>query len=156
MFVKCKKSPFTRAMLMEGSKFGEQFSKRVNQGTFLWNCFKIGPAISEENIFKELLKKFHFVTMATKVFDGIKFCEKFFKRTSQGTFLPSLVQVGPVAWEEKMFKEIVDEAWRTMQVILKAPLEHNSKKAFSIGPLGGMDWSLDCEHIFQVSSKYLQ
>ena len=68
--------------------------------------------------------------MATKVFDGIKFCEKFLKRTSQGTFLTSLVQVGPVAWEEKMFKEIVDEAQRTMQVILKAPLEHNSKKAF--------------------------
>ena len=50
--------------------------------------------------------------MATKVFDGIKFCEQFLKRSSQGTFLPSLVQIGPAVWEE-MFKEIVDDARRT-------------------------------------------
>ena len=51
--------------------------------------------------------------MATRVFDGIKFCEQFLKRTSQGTFLPSLVQIGPAVWEEKMFKEIVDDGRRT-------------------------------------------
>ena len=68
--------------------------------------------VSEEKIFKELLKKFNFVAMAIKVFDGIKFCEQFLKRTSQGTFLPSLVQIGPAVWEEKMFKEIVDNARR--------------------------------------------
>ena len=64
-----------------------------------------------EKIFKELLKKFNFITMATRVFDGIKFCEQFLKRTSCGTFLPSLVQIGPAVWEE-MFKEIVDDARR--------------------------------------------
>ena len=48
-------------------------------------------------------------TMATRVFDGIKFCEQFLKRTSQGTFLPSLVQIGPTVREET-FKEIVDDA----------------------------------------------
>ena len=62
--------------------------------------------------------------MATRVFDGIKFCEKFLKRTSQET---SLVQIGQVVWEE-MFKEIVDLARQTTlnvhQLILKAPLEH--------------------------------
>ena len=41
------------------------------------------------------LKKIHFVAMATTVFDGIKFCEQSLKRTTQGTFLPSLVQIGP-------------------------------------------------------------
>ena len=51
--------------------------------------------------------------MATRVFDGIKFCEQLLKRTTQGTFLPSLVQSGPVIWEEKMFKEIVDNARQT-------------------------------------------
>ena len=35
--------------------------------------------------------------MATRVFDGIKFYE----------------QIGPAVWEEKMFKEIVDDARRT-------------------------------------------
>ena len=56
--------------------------------------------------------------MATRVYDGIKFCEQFLKRTSQGIFLPNLVQIGPAVWEEKMFKEIVN--W----TILKVPLEH--------------------------------
>ena len=66
--------------------------------------------------------------METRAFDGIKFCEHFSKRISQGTFRPSLVQIGEAVWEEKMIKEIVDEARRTTddghQVILKAPLEH--------------------------------
>ena len=77
--------------------------------------------VPEEKIFKELFKKFNFVAMATRVFDGIKFCEQFLKRTSQGTFLPSLVQIGPAVWEKKMFKEIVDDGHLTT---LKAPLEH--------------------------------
>ena len=46
--------------------------------------------------------------MATRVFDEIKFCEQVLKRTSQGTFLPSLVQICSTVWEE-MFKEIVDD-----------------------------------------------
>ena len=71
------------------------------------------PAVPEEKSFKELLKKFHFIAMATRFFDGIKFCEQFLKRTSQGTFLPSLVQIGPAVWEEKMVKEIVDDAQQT-------------------------------------------
>ena len=72
-----QEAPFTRAMLMDGSKFCQQFSKRVTQGTFLWNYFKIRPVVPEEKIFKELLKKFNFVAIATRVFDGIKFCEQF-------------------------------------------------------------------------------
>ena len=51
MSILCKKPPFTRAMFMDGSKFREQFLKRVTQGTFLWNYFKIRPAVSEKKIF---------------------------------------------------------------------------------------------------------
>ena len=51
--------------------------------------------------------------MATRVLDGINFCEQFLKKTSQGTFLASLVQIGPAVWE-KMFKEIVDDRRRTL------------------------------------------
>ena len=74
--------------------------------------------------------------MATRVFDGIKFCEDFLKSTSQGTFLPSLVQTGPAVWEEKMFKEIVDDARRTLDdghlTTLKAPLELKIEKSLKI------------------------
>ena len=48
--------------------------------------------------------------MATIVFDGIKFYEQLLKRTYQGTFLPSLVQIGQ---EEKRFKEVVADAQST-------------------------------------------
>ena len=53
--------------------------------------------------------------MVTRVLDGIKFCEPLLKRTYQGIFLQSLVQIGTVVWEEKMFKEIVDDGRRTQQ-----------------------------------------
>ena len=45
MSLQCKKPPFTRAMFMDGSKFRQHFMKRVTKGTFLWNYFKIWPAI---------------------------------------------------------------------------------------------------------------
>ena len=51
--------------------------------------------VPEEKTFKEFHKKFHLVVMATRVFDGIKFCENLFKSTSKGTFLQNLVQIGP-------------------------------------------------------------
>ena len=41
MSVKCKKPPFTRAMFIDGSKFCEQYLKRVTQETFLSNYLKI-------------------------------------------------------------------------------------------------------------------
>ena len=82
------------AMFFDGSNVCKQFLKRVTQGTIQWNYLKIGPAVLEEKIFKEFLKKFHLVSMETRVFDGIKFCEQLLKRTSQGTFLSSLVKIG--------------------------------------------------------------
>ena len=56
-------------MFIDRSKFREQIFKGITQGTILLNYFKIGPAVSEEKIFKEFLKKLHFVAMATRGFD---------------------------------------------------------------------------------------
>ena len=39
---------------------------------FQWGGIKIGPAVPDEMIFKELLKKFHFIAIATRVFDKFK------------------------------------------------------------------------------------
>ena len=52
--------------------------------------------------------------MATSVIDGIKFCKQSLKRTSQGTFLSTLVQTGQGVWEEMMFEEFVDGGQQTM------------------------------------------
>ena len=111
-----------RLLLIDGSKFCEQCLKRVSQATLLWNYFKIWPMVQEKIILKELLKKFQLVTIATRVFDEIKFCEQILKRTSQGTFLPSLVWIGPVIWE-MTFKKTVDagDEWQTQNRSKSSP-----------------------------------
>ena len=107
-------------MFLDGSKFHEQFFEKGHPRNVPVKYFKIRLAVPEK-IFKELLKKS--ILLATRVLDGIKFCEQFLKRTSQGTFLPSLVQIGSVDWEEEMFKEIDDNTQQT-QHHPKALLEH--------------------------------
>ena len=76
---------------------------------------------SREEDFYRIAHKFYFVAMATRVFDGIKFSEHFLKKTSQGIFLPSLVQIGTAVWEEKMLKEIADDARRTQHHTKNSP-----------------------------------
>ena len=44
--------PPTATMFFDGSKFREHFLKKVTQGTFLWNYFKIGPGASEEDVLR--------------------------------------------------------------------------------------------------------
>ena len=48
MSIQCKKPPFTRTIFIDRSKFCEQLLKRVTQGTFLWNYFKIWQAVLEK------------------------------------------------------------------------------------------------------------
>ena len=137
--------------------------KRVTQGIFLWNYFKIWLAVSEKKIFlgissclysartphspeqcfltdqnfrntfrspkehsceiisksdqrfqkRRLHKKTPFHCHGNQSFWWNQILWTILKRTSQGTFLTSLVQIGPAVWDEKMFKEIVDDAWLT-------------------------------------------
>ena len=70
---------------------------------------KLDQWFQRRTVLKNCLKNFHFVAMATRVFDGIKFCEQVLKKTSQGIFLPSFVETDQAVWEVKMFKEIVDD-----------------------------------------------
>ena len=52
---KVQKAPPRQPCFFDGSKFHEQFLKRVPQGTILWNYFKFWPAVSEKKIFPEFL-----------------------------------------------------------------------------------------------------
>ena len=104
-------------MFIDGSKFREQFLKRVPQRTFLWNYFKIFPAVQEEKILKDLLQKSVLVATATKVFDGINFCQQFLKvkipRNIPAKFsqnCPSCLGGG----EENVYK-IIDDGQRTQE-----------------------------------------
>ena len=61
MSIQCKKPAFTRVMFMEGSKFRQEFWKASpKKHSCLWNYFKIGPAVPQEKIFQQLLKKIQF------------------------------------------------------------------------------------------------
>ena len=83
----CASSPHSpEPRFLMDQTFAISFLKRVTIGTFQWNNFKWVP----EKIFKELLRKFCLLAMATRVFDRIKFFGHFLKRTSKGTFLSSL------------------------------------------------------------------
>ena len=99
-------------MFFDGSKFREQFSKTVTHGIILWNYLKIWQAVSEEKNFEESLSSSHsenpprrpFFSRRIKISRAIfekghtrnNPVELFQKKTTQGTFLPSLVQIGPV------------------------------------------------------------
>ena len=60
---------------------------------------------------KGMLKKIPFHYSSNGSLLRNESCEHFLKRTSRGTFLPSLVQADPAVWE--MFTEIVDSPRRT-------------------------------------------
>ena len=51
MSVYSKSPPFIRAIYIDRSQFCHQFLKRVTQGTFLWNYFKIWQAVLERKFF---------------------------------------------------------------------------------------------------------
>ena len=60
---------------MDGSKFCQQFLKRLTQGTLFQNQTRG----SREEDFKELLKKFHFIAMATTVLESYS-VDNFYRR----------------------------------------------------------------------------
>ena len=108
---------------MDGSQFRVQFFKRVTQGTFLWNYFKIRPAVSEKKIFKELLKKFNLVAMATRVFDGIKFCEHFWRGPPKEHSCQVWSELAQRFGRRRCLKKLLTTHDGHLTT-LKAPLEH--------------------------------
>ena len=102
------------AMFFHGSKFCEQFLKRVTKGIILWNYFKIWHAVSEEKNFEEFLWSPHNekspqapTPMAAMFFHGSKFRNLFLKRVTQGTILWNYFKIGSAVSEEKIFKEFL-------------------------------------------------
>ena len=95
-----KKSPPMAAMFLDGSNIREQFSKRVTQGTILWNYSKFWPAVSEKKNFEEFLWSPHIEKkaspppppMAAMFFNGSKFREQFLKKDHLRNNLVKLFQ----------------------------------------------------------------
>ena len=95
--------------LWTDQKFVKNFGKGSPMEHSCEIISKLDQWFQRRTVLKNCLKNFHFVAMATRVFDGIKFCEQVLKKTSQGIFLPSFVETDQAVWEVKMFKEIVDD-----------------------------------------------
>ena len=101
------------------------FLKGSSQGTSLWHYFKIGPAVPEEKIFKEMLKKLHFITMATRDFDGIKFCGQILKKTPKEHSCQVWSKLALQFGKRRCLKKLLmNYDGNRHRVILKAPLEH--------------------------------
>ena len=65
-------------MFIDGSKFHEQVLKRVTQGIFVWNYFKIWQAVSEEKNFSEVHTVQQASTHGSHVFRQIKISHTIF------------------------------------------------------------------------------
>ena len=70
------------------------------------NLVALGLMVSDKKIFKDL-KKISVVSVATRVFEGIKLFQDILMRTMAGTFLRNFIKSGLVD-SEKMFKEKVN------------------------------------------------
>ena len=72
MSIQCEKPHSPEPRLWMDQNFTNNFWKGSPE---VHSC-EIIPTV-QDKIFKELLKKFHVVTVATRIFDGITFCEHF-------------------------------------------------------------------------------
>jgi hypothetical protein len=92
------------AISVGGLKGRTQFWKGITQGSFQQSLVEIGSVVSEENIFF-LIASHHFTifSLATILVESRDQRTHLWKGTIQGLFHQSLVAIGPVVYEEKIF-----------------------------------------------------
>jgi hypothetical protein len=95
------------AILVRGMKCRTQFWKRTTQGSFQQSLVEIGSVVSEENIFLKISSPLLSIFSLAAILVGIRdHRTQFWKGAIQGSFHQSLVAIGPVVSEEKIFMGI--------------------------------------------------
>ena len=85
-----------------------QLLKGTTHGPSLPSLVQIGPVVSEKKIFNDFfLPNFLFSAIAAILVGGRTRRTQLIKGTTQGPFLPSLVQTGPVVSEKKIFNDFL-------------------------------------------------
>ena len=84
-----------------------QLLKGTTQGPSLPSLVQIDSVVSEKKIFNDFLPNFLFLAMAAILVGGRGRRIQLLKGTTQGPSLQSLVQIGPVVSEKKIFNDFL-------------------------------------------------
>ena len=110
-------------MFIDRSKFRKQLLKRVAQGTFLWNYFKIWPVVSEEKNFEEFLWSPHRAKSpphSGHVFRGIIISRTTFEKGHTRNNLVKLFQILTCNFLENFFLKFL-----CVCIVQNAPIYQN-------------------------------
>ena len=80
-----------------------QFWKGTTQGSFQKSLVEIGSVVSEEKIFLNFIPPFSIFSLVAILVGSQEHRTQFWKRTTQESFQQSLVEIGSVVSEEKIF-----------------------------------------------------
>jgi hypothetical protein len=98
-----KLSSAVSAILVVGMKCRTQFWKGTTQGSFQQSLVEIGSVIIEEKIFLNFIPLYSIFSLAAILVGSRDHRTHFWKGAIQGLFHQSLVAIGPVVSEEKIF-----------------------------------------------------
>jgi hypothetical protein len=97
-----KLSSAVAAILLGGVKCRTQFWKGITQGSFQQSLVEIGSVVSEK-IFLNFISPFSIFSLADILVGSRDHRTHLWKGAIQGPFHQSLVAIGPVVYEEKIF-----------------------------------------------------
>jgi hypothetical protein len=98
-----KLSSAVAAILVGGMKCWTQFWKGTTQGSFQQSLVEIGSVVSEEKLFFNFIPPFSIFSLAVILVGSRNHRTQFWKGAIQGSFHQSLVAIGHVVSEEKIF-----------------------------------------------------
>jgi hypothetical protein len=98
-----KLSSAVAAILVGGMKCRTQVWKGTTQGSFQQSFVEIGSVVSEEKNFFFPSPPFSIFSLAAILVESWDHRTHFWKRATQASFHQSLVAIGPVVSEEKIF-----------------------------------------------------
>ena len=98
-----KLSSAVAAILVGVLKCRTQFWKRTTQESFQQSLVEIGSVVSEEKIFSKFHPPFSIVSLAAILVGSRDHRTQFWTGAIQRSFHKSLVAIGPVVSEEKIF-----------------------------------------------------
>ena len=91
------------AILVGGLKCRKQFWKGTTQGSFQQSLVEIGSVVSEENLFFIFIPLFSIFSLAAILVESRDHRTQFWKGAMQRPFHQSVVAIGPVVSEKKIF-----------------------------------------------------
>ena len=133
------------AILDTGRRWRTQIWKGTTQGSFQQSLVEIGLVVSEEKIFFNFIPPFSIFSLVAILVGSRDHRTQFWKGSIQGSFHKSLVAIGQVVSEEKIFM------WISHKVLCKAKFGCGGHLDRRAEP---PDTFLEENHPMTISSKF--